>query len=43
MDQKGMMSDNKNIDFASVKNKDIFKDSDGNTYIGIKKPQTMET
>ena len=37
MNQKEMMNHSKNIDFASIKNKDIFKDSDGNTYIGIKK------
>ncbi|VYU49383.1 Signal transduction histidine-protein kinase ArlS [Clostridium tertium] len=37
MNQKGMMNHSKNIDFTSIKNKDIFKDSDGNTYIGIKK------
>lgn len=37
MGQMGMMNHSKNIDFTSVKNKDIFKDDDGNTYIGIKK------
>jgi len=37
MGKMGMMNHSKNIDFASVKNKDIFKDNDGNTYIGIKK------
>lgn len=37
MGQMGMMNHGKNIDFAKVKNKDIFKDDDGNTYIGIKK------
>lgn len=37
MGQMGMMNHDKNIDFTKVKNKDIFKDEDGNSYIGIKK------